>query len=70
MGDRIKELYKEAYGISRSIDDFVLHSDDQRFAKLLIKECATFVDENTGYDARCALDRVEGADILNHFGVE
>ena len=39
MNTRIKELYKEAYGVSLSTDDFVLDDSEAKFAELIINEC-------------------------------
>lgn len=62
MNERIKELYKEAYGVQLSIQDFVLDSNEKKFAELIVRECAGVVFRKTG--PKSALN------VLEHFGVE
>lgn len=71
MNDRIKELYKEAYGVSLPVDNFVLHSDDQQFAKLLIQECLSLFDGSTEMKTVGMLTHGQIVKrIQDHFGVE
>lgn len=63
MNTRLKELYKEAYGVSLSIDDFVLDDNEQRFAELIVNECMRISNESGS--STIIADR-----IAEHFGVE
>ena len=40
------------------------------FAELIIKECAKFLEENSGYDDSNNAWHPEPEDLLKHFGVE
>lgn len=39
MNTRLRELYKKAFEVSLSVDDFVLDDKEEKFAKLIIEEC-------------------------------
>jgi hypothetical protein len=40
------------------------------FAQLIVKECAKFLEENSGYDNSNNAWHPEPEDLLQHFGVE
>lgn len=40
MNNRIKELYKQAYSVDLDINDFVLDDKEEKFAQLVVQECA------------------------------
>ena len=64
MNERIKQLAKEA-GLLFQRDK--LSYEDQKFAELIVKECADLVDTlNEAYDA----PSTAGKFIKEHFGVE
>ena len=42
----------------------------EKFAELIVKECAKFLDENSGYDNSNNAWHPEPEDLLKHFGVE
>jgi len=39
MNTLVKEIYKNAYGIGLSVDDFVLDSNERMFAESIIQAC-------------------------------
>ena len=41
-----------------------------KFAELIVRECANFLDENSGYDDCNNAWHPEPEDLLEHFGVE
>jgi len=41
----------------------------EKFAELIVRECAKFIDENSGYDDSNNAWHPEPEDLLNHFGV-
>lgn len=61
MNERLIEL------IQQCREPFEREVDLEKFALLIIKECAAFVDNNTGYDERNNVYPVEGADIIKYF---
>lgn len=64
MNERIQQLAKEA-GLLFQRDK--LSYEDQKFAELIVKECADLVDTlNEAYDA----PSTAGKFIKEHFGVE
>jgi hypothetical protein len=45
--------------------------DKEKFAELIVRECANFIDSHEQIDKYgFALDIVYGADLMKHFGVE
>jgi hypothetical protein len=45
--------------------------DKEKFAQLIVRECANFIDSHEQVDKYgFALDIVYGADLIKHFGVE
>lgn len=66
MNERIKELYKEAYGARLAINDFVLDSNEKKFAEFIVRECMLVIED--------AVDHREPAStyvakLADHFGV-
>lgn len=80
MNERIKELIAEcthtvtdySSGIDSSYEEF----DKEKFAELIVRECARAVDkvyETAGPDYGCydwGATFADGNDVLKHFGVE
>ena len=73
MNDQlIKDLARKAgliapYGSDREgLRDF----DYRMFAELIVRECAKFMDENSGYNDSDGCWFPEPEDMLKHFGVE
>ena len=74
MNEKIKALAKQAgwnparppYGKFSQYDEF----DHDKFAELIVRECAKFLDENSGYDGSNNAWHPEPEDLLEHFGVE
>jgi hypothetical protein len=67
MNERIKLLAEQcqlkSYGINGELLD--VDFDEEKFAELIVRECATWVNDNLGMVSEEA--RV---DLLKHFGVE
>jgi hypothetical protein len=81
MNERIRELAEQAWDDTREkvgsfvddggeIDFTFFHAYDQKFAELIVRECAKFMDENSGYDDSNNAWHPEPEDMLKHFGVE
>lgn len=76
MNERIQEL------MGKTLDSEFSHTWDtmtyegllqfsEKFAELIVRECARVVDEKLDFEnAYGPDDWAEGADLLNHFGVE
>ena len=63
MNRLIKELYKEAYNVRLSVDDFALELSEKKFAELIIMECVNVMNKND-------FDGSSIGDILKeHFGL-
>ena len=81
MNERIKKLAETAgfyfydmhdvdgqdLGESIEADEW---SAAEKFAELIVRECAKFLDENSGYDNSNNAWHPEPEDLLKHFGVE
>ena len=78
MNERLKELYKscrpkEALASQEQYNsaDVLLGSEVEKFAQLIVRECAGFIDSHEQIDKYGeAMDIVHGQDLLEHFGVE
>lgn len=82
MNERIKELAKQAGikitpmivdGIEYEYEDVDMDGSEDlaKFAELIVKECAEFVDSHEQVDRYGeAQDVVYGEDLLKHFGVK
>ena len=75
MNERVKELEKQCWGyrVDGVLVDGQLHFDTEKFAKLIVKECARVIDRGDGEMSSMAETiwcNVCRDDILKHFGVE
>jgi hypothetical protein len=69
MNKRILELKAQCY-ISIVDRDSDNAYDMDKFARLLIQECAKFLDENSGSDNCNNVFYPEPEELLKHFGVK
>jgi hypothetical protein len=79
MNEKIKELAETALK-SSMVHDGVYRPEGyansvskefaDKFAELIVKECAKFLEDNSGYDDSNNSFHPEPEDLLNHFGVE
>ena len=72
MNERIKELERQAgntlvYGPFGGVD---VAFNTEKFAELIVKECAKFLDENSGSDQCNNVWYPTPEEMLQHFGVE
>ena len=44
--------------------------DREKFAELIVRECAKYLEENSGYDDANNAWHPEPEELLEHFGVE
>ena len=75
MNERVKELEKQCWGyrVDGVLVDGQLHFDTEKFAKLIVKECARVIDRGDGEmssQAETIWCNVCRDDILKHFGVK
>jgi len=63
MNERIKELEKQCWQSSQS-EPYALF-DVNKFAELIVRECAELSADNPGYNGLNIFDK-----ILKHFGVK
>ena len=79
MNERIQQLALQAHvtvlttkGMEDIVDGCYIISPDKldKFAELIVRECAKFLDENSGYDNSNNAWHPEPEDLLKHFGVE
>ena len=78
MNERIKLLAQEAgmyvdlNGNSwpKSMSAEECEAAYKKFAELIVRECAKFLEENSGYDESNNAWHPEPEDLLKHFGVE
>jgi len=64
MNERIKELYKEAYGVRLSLDDYMLDENEEKFAELIVARCCEIVHRKTDNSIGIVTS------IEDYFGVE
>jgi hypothetical protein len=72
MNEKIKELRQQATIIVGAESGFAFDRevlDEQKFAELIVRECAKFLDENSGYDDANNAWHPEPEELLEHFGV-
>ena len=80
---RIREIANESsYHAENSVDYYsgivdgltweakILKVRDLKFAELIVRECAKFLDENSGYDYSMSAWHPEPEEMLQHFGIE
>ena len=73
MNQRIKELERQCWShrVDGVLVDGHLHFDTQKFAELIVRECAEMVRiQNEQFMANESHYGVVSADILKHFGVK
>jgi hypothetical protein len=73
MNERIKELARMSGFTVDETGTFTEFAEMTRldcFAELIVKECAKFLDENSGYDECNNSWHPQPEDLLQHFGVE
>ena len=74
MNERIKEIAKQAHeDVIKNTPSFLVTRElyEQKFAELIVKECASFIDSHEQVDKYGeAMDIVYGKDLLKHFGVD
>jgi hypothetical protein len=76
MNERIIELAKQAgLELSTVLKDYVtpvksITIEQRKFAELIVRECAKFLEDNSGYDDSNNAWHPEPEDMLKHFGVE
>ena len=76
MNERIRELGDQAKPLDengqkvRGLNSEYHDQWMEKFAELVIRECAKFLDENSGYDDANNAWHPEPEDLLKHFGLE
>ena len=73
MNERIQQLAEQCYETGPiGKDGWPEYSkfNESKFAELIVKECAKFLEENSGYDECNNAWHPEPEDLLQHFGVE
>jgi len=75
MNKRIKELYKEAYGVQLPIEDFVLDCNEKKFAESIVRECLSIAHREHKNALEFEWDNDDTAQIIRdsiseHFGVK
>ena len=74
MNERIKEIAKQPHeDVIKNTPSFLVTRElyEQKFAELIVKECASFIDSHEQVDKYGeAMDIVYGKDLLKHFGVD
>ena len=74
MNERIRELIAQAREPLHNKDlpfNQGLMEYSEKFAELIVKECASFIDSHEQVDKYGeAMDIVYGKDLLKHFGVD
>ncbi len=68
MNERIRELIKQATECYSNGQERTF--DKEKFAELIVKECADFIDSHKRVDEYgLACDIIYGVDLMKHFGV-
>jgi hypothetical protein len=57
------------YSFQENRGQFVFDDFSEKLAELIVKECAKFLEENSGYDACNNAWHPEPEDLLQHFGI-
>lgn len=73
MNERILELYKQASDqdyFPRDDEEVYMSPELEKFAELIVRECAKFLEEKSGYDSANNAWHPEPEDLLKHFGVD
>ena len=67
----IDTLGKEGVVNSRAFGHWALSDEElEKFAELIVQECAAYIDDNIGYDDCNNTYPVGGGELKDHFGVE
>ena len=81
MNERIRELAEQAWDDTKEkfgsfvddggeVDFTFLHEWTEKFAELIVRECAQFVDYRLTNPDGASMAWCDGSDIKQHFGVE
>ena len=72
MNERIQELAIQAKDWAYADHDGYTAQMlfEQKFAELIVRECAAYIDDNIGYDDCNNTYPVSGGELKDHFGVE
>ena len=74
MNKRIRELAEQAVEETQLMMIMEYKNFEsklyEKFAELIVRECAKFLEENSGYDESNNAWHPEPEDLLKHFGVE
>jgi hypothetical protein len=76
MNERIKRLAEQAEIYAGELIDEGADYDQypryytEKLAELIVRECAKFLEDNSGYDHANNAWHPEPEDMLKHFGVE
>ena len=79
MNERIRELAQQAgatvdkgtHPLTGVVDGLFMGPNEvEKFAELIVRECAKFLDENSGYDYSMSAWHPEPEEMLQHFGIE
>ena len=70
MNQRIQELAQQAEMSANKGDHVDVKLMMEKFAAAIVRECAKFLEDNSGYDECNNAWHPEPEDLLNHFGVE
>jgi len=72
MNERIRELGREAtiWCVSQPNQEDFDAMWEEKFAELIVKECAEFVDYRLTNPDGASMAWCDGSDIKKHFGVE
>ena len=72
MNERIEKLLEqcqiETYGVNGELLE--IGFDAEKFAELIVRECAKFLNDNSGYDQCNNSWFPEPEELLQHFGVK
>lgn len=71
MNERIRELSELATACANHAETGNRQTNYRNaFAELIVRECAEFLEDNSGYDSANNSWHPEPEDLLKHFGVE
>ena len=74
MNERIRELAINSGAATTLFDReghyHIMSPELEKFAELIVRECAKFLEEKSGYDSANNAWHPEPEDLLKHFGVD
>ena len=70
MNERIRQLAEQAGVYKLDIGDETAYWVLEKFAELIVQECAEFVDYRLTNPDGASMAWCDGSDIKQHFGVE